>query len=174
MAQGQALFMSRPDFPDQFLEAVYLHCGFEGGIPIIETNFSEQIKEATERIRGPREVVSLWNQALHNGDIAKARGLTSKDTKDDFIEQKYGGWEKLVERYQSGAFYRYIYEETYGDKHDTARVVYHAVYEDPPSYTIRRFEDVIILEKGEWKIAPQWVVTTQLRPVKGWWNLWVR
>jgi hypothetical protein len=45
-------------------------------------------------------------------------------------------------RYQSKAFYRYIYEATYGDKHDAARVVYHYVYEDPLNYTICRFKDV--------------------------------
>lgn len=166
MTKGQALRVSDPTFPEAFFNTIDRKCGF-GGVPRISKDFSKQLQKAAEQIRGPREVVSLWNEALRQKNVAKARELTSRDTSDDFIKQRYGGWEQLMERYQSVSLRRYIHEATYGENYDAARVVYYVVYDDPPSYTIRRYEDVVLLEDEKWKVAPQWVVTTQLRPVKG-------
>lgn len=152
----QALRMANPDFPQDFFE-----CISNGGVPEINfKKFAREVEAAARQVRGPREVVSLWNEALREGKLDLAKKLLSETTlKEDFIKARYGSLEELSNNYKKASVYFQVQEAVHVDIH-AAVVVYYVIYRSK-DYFVRRYQDVVLLEGGEWKIAPQY---TQLRP----------
>ncbi|MCI0562675.1 MAG: toll/interleukin-1 receptor domain-containing protein [Nitrososphaera sp.] len=148
-------------FPTDFFEGISKACGLP--VPTIDLKqFAEEVEAAARQMRGPREVVSLWNKSLYEGELDLAAELLSKDANDEFIEAHYVSLEELSNNYKKAKPYHQVYEAIHFGT-DAAIVVYYVVglKED---YFVTRYEDVVLLEGEKWKFAPQYVVKTQLRP----------
>ena len=103
----------------------------------------------------PSDAVGIWNNALYDGDIERARKHTSR-TASEYLEG-LDGLEGLSKIYQRGRDNRpeKTYEEETIDG-DVAHVVYISRYKDG---SIKRWEDTLYREDGVWKVAPQHVVS---------------
>lgn len=162
LSNRQVLRLAHPDFPRDFFEHIANICSL-GGVPEISfKKFSREVEAAARQVRGPREVVSLWNEALRQGKLDLAKELMSETVTEEFIKARYGSLEELSNVYKKASVHFQVHEAVHVDTH-AAMVVYYVIYltED---YCVRRYEDVVLLEGGKWKFAPQYVVATQLRP----------
>ena len=107
--------------------------------------------------RGPADAVIEWNQALQNGNIAKAYSLTSKDALDYIKSRRdWGGTlEGLSEIYKSTVAGIEI-EKNISITGNYAVVEYYCIYLDKPIGENKKlWTDVATREDGEWRILPQ-------------------
>lgn len=155
----QVLRMAHPDFPQDFFR-----CISKGGVPAINfKKFAKEVEVAARQVRGPREVMSLWDEALREGKLNLAKELLSEsDWTADFIKTEYGSLEELSKKYKESSTHALVHEAVHVDTH-AAVVVYYKIYQSKDSF-VRQYHDVVLLEDGKWKYAPQYVVRTQLRP----------
>lgn len=157
-----ALRLAHPDFPRNFLERISKVCRL-GKVPEIDfTEFAREVEAAARQVRGPREVVSLWNEALWEGKLDLAKELLSKTVTEEFIKERYGSLKELSNNYKKASVYFQVHEAVHFDTH--AAIVAYYVCSLKEDYFVTRYEDVVLFEGGKWKFAPQYVVRTQLRP----------
>lgn len=109
----------------------------------------------------PGAVVKAWNDALTQGDVEAAEGLTSSTSKDH-IKQNYGSLEQLSVSYQKSmknikVETKIVHEEISGD---SAVVVYRVQYGEK---AVKFWMDKLYREGGDWKVAPQFVQTLTLK-----------
>lgn len=160
LSNRQVLRLAHPDFPQDFFNHISIICSLGGVAGINFKKFAREVEAAARQVRGPREVVSLWNEALREGKLDLAKKLLSETTlKEDFIKTRYGSLEELSNNYKKASAYFQVQEAVHVDTH-AAVVVYYVIYRSK-DYFVRRYQDVVLLEDGEWKFAPQY---TQLRP----------
>ncbi|MBL4715862.1 MAG: hypothetical protein COA57_15655 [Flavobacteriales bacterium] len=100
----------------------------------------------------PAETVAAWNDALTNGDHKLAKKYTSKTSKK-YIKKEFGSLKSLAGIYQKSlSKKRDIEEEKINGKESIVTYVVHY-----GNGTVKRWIDKLFLEKGKWKVAPQFV-----------------
>lgn len=115
--------------------------------------------------KSPYKSVRLWNDALLNGNIKRAKAL-SHTTSSDYFERMYQGIEGLSAVYQKareangGSKSELEYEILKGDKATVAYIVYYK------NGAIKKYTDTLIKEDGIWKVAPQYVKIQVIKSVK--------
>lgn len=156
LSMFQMLELHQDQFPNIFFSTIAEHARLGRAPARIDYNaFRNEVAEAISEIVGPEEVVRIWNQALRDRQPELARKYTSK-TSDEFIRQRWGSLDKLSEKYQKSNFGTELVESVIVGP-DTAKVSYTTVYRDE-SYSVKTWEDILFLEDGIWKLAPQYVV----------------
>lgn len=121
------------------------------------------IDAAFDEVRGPREVVWLWNQALTAGDVGMAERLTSVSA-HDFINATWGSLQALSTKYKAGSGFKSVFEGERIDVDADAAFVDYRTYYRNESSSVMRWSDLVIRESGEWKVAPQFAVWEDMTP----------
>lgn len=160
-----------PERDNDFLEPIFKAIGNKLGVRIrldekSRIEHGRAIAALLARRDGPTEAVEAWNLALRLGDVDKARALTSSNS-FDYIASKWGSLEKLSEKYQSGDVSdveTVTLSVAYSENRTHAVVKYRSFYADN-AFSVRDWEDLLIIEDGEWKVAPQYVVVADLTDV---------
>jgi hypothetical protein len=145
-----------PIFPKAFLQMISNECMLGGVPPVDFAAFGRSIESSINAQRGPREVVSMWNELLQLGRVEEAKLLVSATLTNDFVCNVYGSWEQLSERYKTLPKMNRIIESEIIDG-DTAMVTYTNAYHDEMC-SVKTWTDFVFHENGQWRLAPQFVV----------------
>lgn len=103
----------------------------------------------------PSEVVILWHESMHDGEVQTLERYTS-ETASTYIADRYGTLSDFSIVYytrQSRGHARIINADISGD---VATVVSISCYDDGRQ---QEWEDTLFLEDGIWRLAPQFVRT---------------
>ena len=107
----------------------------------------------------PGEVVIRWHEAMHDGDIETAERYTSA-TATSYIVDQFGSMTAFSTVYYTRQSRGNAYLVDTHISGQVATVVSISCYEDG---TQREWEDILFLEDGIWKVAPQYVVVRPAR-----------
>ena len=111
----------------------------------------------------PSETITLWHEALTKGDHKLAKKYTSR-TSRKYIRSNFGSLKYVSRIYQNNSKTisykkRVIEEEKINGKESIVTYLMH--YSDG---TIKRWIDKLFLERGQWKVSPKFVSSTDVTP----------
>ncbi|MBL4715863.1 MAG: TonB family protein [Bacteroidia bacterium] len=119
--------------------------------------------QESKSVLSPSETISLWHEALTKGDYKLAKKHTSR-TSRKYIKNNFGSLKYVSRIYQINSktityTKRVIEEEKINGKN--AIVTYLMHYSDG---TIKRWIDKLFLERGQWKVSPKFVRSSDITP----------
>jgi len=104
----------------------------------------------------PKDVIKTWNDALYDGNISLAEKYTSV-TAADYIKDNWGSLGGLSKIFQQSINTRASIIVNKQDINGRVSVVeYTAFY---PDDSVKEWTDTLFLERGVWKVAPQFAKT---------------
>lgn len=127
---------------------------------------AESILKSFQSVRTPEDVVRDWNNSLKNRDLAQAKSLTSIKS-FSYIDSKWGSLESLSEIYVENGNHSdhedIIVDVDYAKSGKEAIVTYICFYNSKENYAVKEWRDLVVLENGIWRVAPEYAVVKILR-----------